>query len=120
MCLTTPETFDLTEISFSGSMVPTARALSTIVAFRTLTFGRAPSAGLFDPPRRRNIPAARTTMTSDEMRIFFFMAISEWAEFVGLEPRRAALGGTMEGRKCYKIEQTRRPSATATGGGSVS
>src|SRR6266581_6939997 len=99
-------------------MVPTASALSTIVAFRTLTFGRAPSAALFDPPRIRNTATARTTMTSDEMRIFFFMAISEWAESVGLEPRRTALGGTIEGGKCCEWRK-RGPKTAATGRGEI-
>ena len=71
--LTAPETLDLIEISFSGSIVPTASALSMMFPFETFTRGSAESSPFFDPPNRRNAATTRTTTPMDENIIFFFM-----------------------------------------------
>src|SRR5580765_5352080 len=100
MCFTTPDTFDLMEISFSGSIVPTASALSTILPFWTFTFGRRLSDELLDPPRRKKAPAAMTMRAAEEMRSFFFMAVCSWLAETRYLRGEVAVGGTMEGSEC--------------------
>src|SRR5690606_15595620 len=88
-CRTTPDTFDFTLISTSGSIVPTARARSTISPRVTSTAGAASSPAELSAWRKDAAPAM-TAMPTLPRTIFVRVLIAKLRSAGGRGPVRGA------------------------------